>query len=84
MERAQSRVDRSKEEKQDKKVKIVMSKGTAKFIKYAWFPVAATLLFTIGIQVGLFVITYDKDTGSFTKLFDSGLWSSLWSAIKNF
>lgn len=79
MSRTQSRVDRAKEGKKQRKVKIVMGKGTAKFLRYSWFPGLALILFSIGLYIGVYFIT--RDTGAF---FSGDLWSKFFKALRNF
>ncbi|QNO13468.1 hypothetical protein HYG86_01100 [Alkalicella caledoniensis] len=81
--KAQSRVERSKENS-NKKVKVVIDTKFQKIFKYAWFPTTAFLLFIIGLQIGVYYITLDSTTGNYQTIFDKGMWSSFWDAIKNF
>jgi hypothetical protein len=83
MEHRQTRVEKERSKRQSKKVKVVVSQGTVKFLKYTWFPVLATLLFIIGLQIGIYLITNDSQ-GNFNSVFDREIWSNFWEAIKNF
>lgn len=78
----QSRTEQSKRRK-SKKVKVVIDKRF-KNMKYVWFPLAALLLFIIGLQMGVYYITFDSQTGNYQTILDGSMWSSFWTALKNF
>lgn len=82
MSRAQSRVEkteRATENKKQRKVKVVVGKGTMKLIKYSWFPLMALILFSIGICIGVYLIV-----GESRVVFSRDLWSSFIDALRNF
>ncbi|SHJ91981.1 hypothetical protein SAMN02745227_01061 [Anaerobranca californiensis DSM 14826] len=83
MDRMRTKIEKGGVKRKPKKVKVVVSQGTVKFLKYTWFPVMAALLFIIGLQIGIYLITKDN-LGNFTSLFDRDMWSNFWDAIKNF